>query len=1736
MAPRKPNPTPEPTDPFASFHPVTAAWFREVFEEPTAPQRQGWPVIARGESTLILAPTGTGKTLTAFLWCLDRLMLPARLMLHERPKTLGCRIVYISPLKALAVDVERNLRSPLAGIANMARRMGVPVHDPEISIRTGDTSQKDRARFRRTPSEILITTPESLYLLLTSQASEALRTVDTIIIDEIHALVPTKRGAHLALSLERLEALTKHRDGKGIQRIGLSATQRPLEEVARFLGGVEAPSNSNNPWTTTEAGGGAHKERESVTNAKRRVSATEGAEGFSPRSECTFEEGASAPEEIAAALTPETESLESWSADIVETTNIRYRPVTIVNASAPKQLKLRIEVPVEDMARLGQQEEIPLGPASQAPKRVTIWNAIHPRLLEIIRERTSTILFVNSRQVAERLAGALNELAGEDIVRAHHGSLAAPQRLIIEEQLKAGKLKGLCATSTLELGIDMGAVDLVIQIESPPSVASGMQRIGRAGHSVGAVSEGVIFPKYRADLVACAAVTRAMHESHIESTRFPRNPLDVLAQQIVAIVAHPPNLPPPAKSPSKRVLKPKSGNKTLFGEFAGPDSEDFEAEPSQDFIPEQGPETSPETSVDELYRIVRSAAPFGGLTRTAFEGVLDLLSGRYPSDEFAELRPRLTWDRIRNVVTARQGATRLAILNAGTIPDRGLYGVFLTHSEGRSLRVGELDEEMVFESRPGETFILGATTWRIDEITHDRVLVSPAPGEPGKMPFWKGDGAGRPLEFGRRIGAMVRELRAMPLPAALSRLIRDHDLDPGAAENLMRFLADQQEATGIVSDDRNIVIERCRDELGDWRVCVLTPFGSRIHIPWAMAVAARIRAAGGPDVETLWGDDGFVLRFPDSDQPPDSDWFMVESAEVMQLVLRQLGATALFAGRFREAAGRALLLPRRRADGRAPLWQQRKRAYDLLSVASRYPGFPLLLETYRECLRDVFDMPALIETLRAIEQRQLRVHVADTRTPSPFASSLLFSYVANFLYDGDAPLAERRAQALTIDQDQLRELLGEADLRELLDGDAMAEIEEQQQCLIDPFRARSADGLHDMLLRLGDLTREELALRVTSPEVLDYVDRLIRTRRVLEPRIAGEKRLIAIEDSARYRDGLGIPFPPGIPTALLEPVVQPVLELVRRYARTHGPFTLEEVAHRFALDPAKVEQTLNQLAQENRIVEGGFRPGGLHREWVDAEILRIIRRKSLAKLRKEVEPVEQQTLARFLSHWQGLLTPRRGMDALLDVIEQLQGAPIPASLLESAILPARIANYQPGDLDMLIAAGEIAWAGVEPLGERDGRVALYLADKMPLLALPRPNSQPISEKEEQLLAVLRSNGASFFTQLHDSVGGGYPGESLDALWSLVWRGLVTNDSLHSLRAYVAKQDSARNQRKQHSSAQQRATFRSRRTIPSTAQGRWSLINASAITQSLVFGKIQSRANAPIYSKLAQVAQERDTEGAGGFSPLNTDTAAKGALAPEIPTATESTHALALQLLNRYGVLLREAAAAENIPGGFSAIYPVLKALEESGRIRRGYFVAGLGATQFALPAAIDLLRSLRNAAQENSKPEFVLLAATDPANPYGSTLKWPDLPAESEDTELAPRVLTRAAYAQVVLCAGRLVAWLRRGNPNVLVFLPQEEPERSQIADGLARFLAEQGQTRLQQDQAGYGSSSHHSGYLISTINGLAVSAHLFARALEDAGFHRSPLGMNLRRPTSLPPRLSPQEAAKNRPALTRPD
>ncbi|HEV7920992.1 MAG TPA: DEAD/DEAH box helicase [Thermoanaerobaculia bacterium] len=1461
-----------PSAALAPFHPAVRDWFTDSFPTPTRAQELGWPAIAAGDWTLIFAPTGSGKTLTAFLWALNQLMF-APVPKKER----RCRVLYVSPLKALAVDVERNLRAPLAGIANLAVSRDEPFTTPTVAIRSGDTPSRERARFLRDPADILITTPESLYLLLTSNAREMLRGVETVIIDEIHALVPNKRGAHLALSLERLSLICE----KQPQRIGLSATQHPLEEVARYMGG----------------------------------------------------------------------SVGEW------------RPVTLVNTGERKQLSLRVEVPVEEMAKMGEALSGPAaGDASAGPNRASIWPAIHPRLLELIREHRSTLIFVNSRRLAERLAAALNELAGETLVQAHHGSIAREQRVEIEDNLKSGKLPGLVATSSLELGIDMGAIDLVIQIEAPPSIASGMQRIGRAAHQVGTVSEGIIFPKYRGDLVASAAVTRAMHEGRIEPTRYPRNPLDVLAQQLVAMVA----------------------------------MDDWNA--------------------DDLYAAIRRAAPYAELSRGSFDGVLDMLSGLYPSDEFAELRPRITWDRVTNVITARPGSKRVAILNGGTIPDRGLYGVFLAGAERGSARVGELDEEMVFECRVGETFLLGASTWRIVEITHDKVIVLPAPGEPGKMPFWKGDQAERGVPFGEEIGRLVRTLRELPKAAATKQLIKLHDLDKLAAGNLLQYLDDQAEATGAVPDDRTIVVERVLDELGDWRVCVLTPFGGRIHAPWAMAVTAKIRNELAIEVETMWSDDGFIVRFPETDAAPRAELVIPDPEEVEQLVVRQLGASSMFAAKFREAAARALLLPRMRAQGRTPLWQQRKRAYDLLQVASRFGSFPMILEAYREVLRDVFDVPALIETMRKIRQRTIRVVTADTQKPSPFAGSLLFRYVANFIYDGDAPLAERRAQALSIDQSQLRELLGEPELRELLDPDSLAQVEVELQHLDDRHKARSLDALHDLLLRLGDLTAEEAQRRADSP-VGPWLKELQKARRILELPVAREKRFIAIEDASRYRDALGAPLPTGIAERYLQPVADAVGDLVMRFARTHGPFTPPDVARRYGLGVAVIAGTLERLVARGRLVEGEFRPEGTQREWCDADVLRIIRRRSLAKLRHETEPVDTPVFARLLTSWQGVTRKRRGLDALLEVVEALQGHPVAASLLEREILAARIEDYKPSDLDTLSAAGEIVWVGTEPLGEHDGRVALYLTDHLPLL-----HTRAEVPADDPIVSYLRMHGASFFAQIQLAVGG-FPNELVDRLWDLVWKGIVTNDTFHALRAFTRTSTGKK--------APARAgTFRSRRVAPASTQGRWSLV-------------------------------------------------------PEVAAnPTQRGTALAQQLLTRYGLVVREAAAAENLAGGFSAVYPIFKAMEEAGRIRRGYFVAGLGATQFAGAGALDLLRSMRD---EPETPEMVMLAATDPANPYGALVKWP------------AQGLMRIGGASVILVNGALAAYVGRGEKQLTIFLPEDEPTRSNTARAIANALA------------GIVSNGTRRALLITEINDEPASRSALAPFLVEAGFAATGLGYQMR-------------------------
>jgi ATP-dependent Lhr-like helicase len=1324
-------------------------------------------------------------------------------------------------LRALAVDVEKNLRAPLAGIALAAERLGVELRTPTVGLRTGDTPGKERQALVRTPPDILITTPESLYLMLTSRARETLRSVECVIVDEIHALAPSKRGAHLMLSLERLEAIAD----RSPQRIGLSATQRPLDEIARFLGGNEVLG---------------------------------GTDGNSPR------------------------------------------PVTIVDAGSRKPLELEVIVPVDDLAEIGQTAPVVDNPDDLTPEtRTSIWPHVHPRLVELIRAHRTTLIFCNARRMSERLAAHLNDLAGEELVRAHHGSLSREQRLVVESDLKAGRLRAIVATSSLELGIDMGTVDLVVLVESPGSVARGLQRVGRAGHHVGEPSTGKIFPKWRGDLVEATAVVSRMREGLVEEMRYPRNPIDVLAQQIVAAAA------------------------------------------------------VDEWDVDELYALVRRAANFSDLSEDVYREVLDMLAGRYPSDRFAGLRPRLVWDRVQGRVRAREGAQRVAIASGGTIPDRGLFGVFLPDG----VRVGELDEEMVYESRVGECFVLGASTWRIEEITFDRVVVIPAPGEPAKTPFWRGDKPGRPLELGRALGAMVRELREADADTARSRL-HEVGLDARAASNLSRYLEEQSESTGAVPDDRTIVVERFPDEVGDWRVCVLTPFGSRVHAPWALALEERLARADMP-VQVLWSDDGIILRLPEAIDDIPLDLLLFDPDEVEDFVVERLPATSLFASRFRENAARALLLPRRRPGERTPLWQQRQRAADLLEVASGYPSFPILLETTRECLRDVFDLPALREVLTDVRARRVRVVPVETRRASPFAQSLLFGWIAVYMYEGDAPLAERRAAALALDRDLLRDLLGAEELRELLDPGVIAHLELELQRLVPARFARHADDLHDLLADLGPLDIDEVRAR-TAGDPAPWLDALIVERRA----IRAADRFAAAEDAGRLRDALGVAVPPGLPAAFTDPVTRPLDDLVARYARTHVPFTVEDAARRLGVTVERVRESLGRLEADARVVHGEFRPGGMEREWCDANVLRVLRRRSLAALRHEIEPVDAATFGRFLPAWQGVARGRRGLDALVESIEQLQGVAIPASVLERDVLPARVDGYRPAMLDELCAAGELVWIGAGPLGADDGRVRLYFRDSIRLLRPPAIDDRPDGAVQDALRARLATAGASFWPDLVSAAGTADESVVLTALWDLVWSGEVTNDTFGPLR--VPRRAAPRRSRGRPNPG------RLTRLGPPAGAGRWSLV-----------------------------------------APL---------LEPA-PAPTEVAHAQALQLLERHGVVTREGVRAEGAVGGFAGVYPVLRALEEAGRARRGWFVAGLGAAQFALPGAVDRLRSFRTP-EEERRP--LVLAATDPAQPYGASLSWPE--------SSGPGRPARAAGAYVVLVDGEPAVYLERGGKAVLTF------------------------------------------------------------------------------------------------------
>ncbi|MDH3729999.1 MAG: DEAD/DEAH box helicase [Acidimicrobiia bacterium] len=1445
------------------FTESTRAWFSTTFAAPTPAQTGGWDAIAKGSHTLIHAPTGSGKTLAAFLWGIDQLFADP----STEEKT---RLLYVSPLKALAYDIERNLRAPLVGIANAAAREGLTLPELRVGMRTGDTPQQERRRLHAHPPDVLITTPESLYLMLTSRVRETLGSVQWVIIDEVHAVAGTKRGAHLALSLERLEELADQP-----QRIGLSATQRPLSEIARFIGGGD-------PDGTT------------------------------------------------------------W----------RPRPVVIVDSPKDKELDVEVVVPVRDMTDPAAGRSTAREPAVRS-----IWPTMYERLVELINENRSTIVFANSRGIAERIARQINDLAGEELARAHHGSVSREQRLDIEDKLKRGDIKCVIATSTLELGVDMAAVDMVIMVETPPSVASAMQRVGRAGHQVGAPSRARLFPKHRADLLEAAVVVDRMHKGAIESTTIPRNPLDVLAQQIVAAVA------------------------------------------------------MDEWDVDALYQLVRRAAPYAELGRGPFEATLDMLAGRYPSDEFAELRPRITWDRINNTLQPRPGAHLLAVTNPGTIPDRGLYRVVLP--EGG--KVGELDEEMVYESRPGDVFLLGSSTWQIAEIDHDRVIVAPAPaGSSPRLPFWHGDAPGRPLELGQALGQFLRELAAEDQSKAEHILSSRYRLDDLAARNLAAYIAEEKAATGTVPSDRTLVIQRFRDEIGDWRIVLLSPLGARVHAPWALAASRKMRLERGIEADGLWTDDGIIFRFPDADTPPDTSALLVDAHEIEELVTAEVAESTLFASRFREAAARALLLPRRGPDKRTPLWLQRRKSSDLLAVARKYGSFPIVLETYREVLQDHFDLPATKSVLGDIAARRIRVVDVDGDRPSPFAASLLFDFIATFMYEYDSPAAERKATALTLDRDLLAELLGEPELRSLLDAGAIESVELELQRLQQERKARGVDGIHDLLRHLGPLSTDEIRARTTSPDEADAdLTQLAQSGRAFKFGALPE-RWAAAEDASRLRDALGIAIPRGIPQEFTDSVADPLGDVVGRYARTHAPFTTGEAATALGLAEAVVATTLERLTGEGRVVVGAFRPNGTDKEWCEVDVLRRIRRRSLAVLRSEAEAVPQAALARLVPQWQGVGSRASGGHRLAEIVRTLQGASVPASILEGDVLGSRM-SYSPDELDQLCASGELVWVGRGPIGAKDGRVSLYLPDQIALLAPAPPAEVPDSELHDSLRHHLGERGASFFRDLYTAAGGGDQQTVIDAIWDLVWAGELTNDTFAPLRAFLWGKVRSSGRRPRLPSA----------SSPPAASGRWYLVS-DLISSS--------------------------------------------------PTDTERAAAIANQLLERHGVLTRDAVVAEGVPGGFSGLYPVLRAMEDAGKVRRGYFVEGLGGAQFSIPGALDRIRHI-------VETGAVVLAAADPANPYGHAISWPD-----NDGSVG-----RRSGAYVVLVEGELAAFIERGGRRIVTFTTDDT--RLQAVAGAIVDLAKRKPRRME----------------LELVDGERIATSPLGRMLAVSGFRTSYKGLVLK-------------------------
>ena len=1836
------------TDALSHFSTPVRDWFRATFSAPTAAQEGAWESIRNGNNTLIIAPTGSGKTLAAFLWALDALHRE-----HEAGTAGGTRILYISPLKALGADVERNLRAPLTGITRLS---GNNTGEPNISVgvRSGDTPARERRQLISNPPDILITTPESLYLMLTSAARNTLAGVTTVIVDEIHNLAATKRGAHLAVSLERLDALLE----KPAQRIGLSATVENPEAVARFLGGIQPVTIMSRPvakeWDLRlsvpvpdmAALGGANDYRQGLYAPSEYAPSEVPGGGTAHSASAGSPQGAAQPISSTVdipASAPYT--LEDAIGVFPGQETAQANPARQGDNTAPKNT---LTIPEEALLEGALHEKaLRDTPDSERPE-TSIWPRVQERIVDYIENNRSTIVFVNSRGLAEKLTAALNDIhlrrilakqgiSPEDyaagisdiaevppLARAHHGSVSKEQRTLIEEALKGGTLRCVVATSSLELGIDMGHVDLVVQVAAPPSVASALQRVGRAGHRVGEISRGFFYPKHRGDLLGATVTLAGMRSGTLEPLAIPTNPLDVLAQQTVAACA------------------------------LGP------------------------ISVDSWYEALHRSAPYAELPRALFDSVLEMLAGRYPSDEFAELRPRIIWDRTpteeapSGSIEGRPGAQRLAVTSGGTIPDRGLFPVYLVSGdeERGPKRVGELDEEMVYESRAGEVITLGASSWRIEEITHDAVRVSPAPGQPARLPFWHGDRMGRPYALGVQTGAFTRALSSLDATdsAAARQQLEQLGLDTWAVDNLLAYLREQRESTGAVPSDTRMIVERHRDELGDWRVVLHSPLGYGVHAPWALAVRARIEERYGVDASVMASDDGLILRLPAmEDVPPGADLFLFDPDELEAIVTERVGDSALFASRFRENAARALLLPRRDPGKRTPLWQQRQRAAQLLDVARKYPDFPVLLETARECLQDVYDVPALVQVHRSLQSRAVSMLEVETNEPSPFARTLLFEYVAEHLYDGDAPAAERRAAALSLDPALLAELLGSSGLRALLDPAVLVQTQQRLQRTGERYRASGVEGVADLLRQLGPLSAQELSLRLRADNPQAEVpgaehedsenygneydeehgahasvdqsralaEELVRSRRAFS--FAGasddsaEPQLYyaVVEDAARLRDGLGIMPAVALPTALLEPVAEPLEDLVSRYARTHIPFTAQQAAEHFSrLTPVGVgvlTPVLQRLQQQRRLSSGEFlpevlrAPGAVGVEWVDAQVLRTIRARSLAALREEIEPVSAQVYGVFLPSWQnvrslsvrvaqtlpeasayGAFVPSRrtatvvdervaplspaaensadnGLDSaaqnsataiedLLTAIDQLAGVRVPASALETLILPARVPGYQPHMLDELMASGRVFFTGAGQLGggsaqKSDGWIRLHLSESSSLTLGEDYPEQLLRAENPELWEALQApgtlehaiyealaHGGLFVPALRERVAQlmsaaapagqvvTFPdtAEISAALWRLVWTGAVTNDSFAPVRAMLAGVRSAH----PTPAAPARLSRVGRRGAGRIAAARASMGNGTAGGfgadsygssgySAPAAGRGLRSLRGGFHATAPTVAPAVAPQDSGRFSRVDT-------LLQEPVEATVAALARADLLLDRYGVLTRGCLQVEDSVGGFSQLYRIYSAAEDRALVRRGYFIEGLGAAQFAAPATVDLLRSTADSLSVPAGPQgfgasayapqrtdtervygtftVTLLAATDPANPYGAALSWPAIPSFAHEGEgTVKHRPARKAGACVVLVDGAPVLYVERGAKTLLAFTTDPVLLEA-AAPALARLVSAGGAEKISVEKV---NDVELLGTHTLSLSGGEVVEHpveALRAALQAQGFYATVRGLSLRR------------------------